>query len=53
MVESIEIKFSDRSKISVTYNYRSAPKELKALSEKLSVLALKLEREIPAHFPQS
>jgi hypothetical protein len=39
---SIEARFSDHTKKRMTYNKGSGPKEIKALSEKLSPLQEKL-----------
>lgn len=47
VVESIEVRFSDHTKKGVGYNMGSAPKEIKALSQKLSALEQKLAKELP------
>jgi hypothetical protein len=47
VIESIEVRFSDHSKKAVQYNAGSAPKEIKALSENLSILHDKMRKEIP------
>ena len=45
LIQQIEVKFSDHTTKSV--RYESAPAEISLLSEKLSVLADKLEKELP------
>ena len=47
VVESLEVKFSDRTSKSVGYNEGNAPGEIKALTEKLHALETKLANEIP------
>lgn len=47
VVEGIEVRFSDHTKKRITYNMGSAPKEIKALSEKLSALEKRLSKELP------
>ena len=45
--DDIEVTFSDGSKKSVRFPSGDAPKEIKALSEKLSALEVQLENELP------
>jgi hypothetical protein len=46
-VEYIEVRYSDRTTKSVTYNAGGAPVPLATLAEKLSALIAKLEKDIP------
>jgi hypothetical protein len=49
LTEFLEVKFSDHTKKSVFYD--GAPKDILALSQKLSALEAKLEQELPANRP--